>query len=43
MQQIFNYLDHLTILDYIALEAQGYEVIIADGHVQAVQNKERKN
>ena len=43
MQRIFNYLDHLTILDCIKLAAQGYEFTIENGHVQAMYNPDRKN
>lgn len=35
-QGIFNYLDHMTIEDAIKYAAQGYRLIINDGHVQAM-------
>ncbi len=36
-QPIFNFLDHLTIVDYIKWAMQGYEIHIKHGHVEAVK------
>jgi hypothetical protein len=37
--KIHNYLDHLTVEEVLKYAAQGFEFIIADGHVQAMVMK----
>lgn len=34
--KIYNYLDHLTVEEVLKYAAQGFEFIIADGHVQGM-------
>lgn len=34
--RIHNYLDHLTVDEVLRYVAQGFELVINDGHVQAL-------
>ena len=36
IQRIHNYLDNLTIEEILKYAAQGFEIVIRDGHVQAM-------
>ena len=39
---IFNYLDHLTIEEVLKYYNSGLELIINDGHIQALQTDEEE-